>query len=98
MYATPTAPLVARHVWRASDGGSGGMCFHLTPDQTSPFTSQTERAGLSVRSIVDFEASSIYPVACLLANSGSNRVPLLSMAQATLRSRSMTERRARAWP
>jgi len=25
MDAAPTSPLVARHVWRASDGGSGGM-------------------------------------------------------------------------
>ena len=62
----------------------------------SPAAKQARRRHDALRS--GCESNSIYAVDRFLANSGSNRVPLLSMAQATLRSRSMTERKARAWP
>jgi hypothetical protein len=42
---TPTAPHVARHVLASERQRLRGMCFHLTPDQMSPFTTQAERRG-----------------------------------------------------
>jgi hypothetical protein len=52
MDATPTAPLIVRHVWRASDGGSGGCAF-ICPYLHS--RRKPSGAGLSVSSIVNFE-------------------------------------------
>src|SRR6516165_6019579 len=70
----------------------------LTPAREQGITLHAaEPRGACVTYNRELRSNSIYAVARLLANSGSNRVPLFSMAQATLRSRSMTERRARAW-
>jgi hypothetical protein len=55
MDATPTAPLVARHVWRASDGGSGGCAFICPLIKYLHSRRKPSGAGLSVRSIVNFE-------------------------------------------
>jgi hypothetical protein len=48
------------------------------------FSRPGEPSGACVRSI-ELRLNSIYPAARLLANSGSNRVPLLSMAQRRIR-------------
>jgi hypothetical protein len=56
------------------------------------FVDQAESAhGGHLRNTQHFAAQ------CACANEGSNRVPFLSMAQATASRRSATERRARAW-
>jgi hypothetical protein len=75
------------------------MHGHEKSDSAIVATKLPNKAGKPAAEAVERRAGlpTIYQGAFWVFSEGSNRVPALSMAQATLRRRSATDRKARPW-